>query len=146
MRHQCQPQPLSKKTVCSSENRQADWYRTRYHSADSLIKKGFQQEENGAVRRCYLSMHSHPKNVSQPLSEAFKELIHFAKSFNEEANRGEIFQESDSHFRHKHILTGVSWGSEPEVCVNWRATLVHSTRNTVLNCYFQFQSQPQGLT
>ena len=60
----------------------------------------------------------------------FKEFIPFAKSFNEEGIRTEIFQEPDPYFRHNHNIIGVSWGLALEVHVRGRAVLANSTRNT----------------
>ena len=60
----------------------------------------------------------------------FKEFILFAKSFNEEGIRREIFQEPDPYFRHNHSIIGVLWGLALEVHVRGKAVLANSTRNT----------------
>lgn len=62
----------------------------------------------------------------------------------------EIFQESDSHLRHNHILIGISWGLELEVCVDWEAMMVRSIRNTdgetqLLTLPFSFKTDPKDL-
>lgn len=131
--------------VSKSENRQADWYHTRQHRASGLINKAWPQEQDSAVWRCYFNIRSHQKKKKKKISKQRPSRNYFLLP---SLSRREIPEErffknqTPPHPLQTHrILTGTSWGLGPDVYVNRRAVLGHSTRNTeeeilLLNSYF----------